>query len=82
VEGSISLTADQRKGLVKVLLDKTEPPKRFGQYDMYVVFWQIGKLDEASLKPVLDDAQRQSLKKMADRFQGMEQTLRAQGYLP
>jgi hypothetical protein len=82
LENSVSLRAEQRQQLVKLVLDETEPPKKSGQYDFYVVLFQMSKLDDAKLKPILDDSQRQSLKKLFDRYQGMEQVLRAQGYLP
>jgi hypothetical protein len=81
LEGSISLTAEQRQRLVKLLVDETEPPKKFGPYDTYVVFWQLGKLGEAKLKPILDDSQRKSLKGLLDRYRGMENMLQSQGYL-
>jgi hypothetical protein len=81
LEGSISLTADQRRRLVKLLVDETEPPKKFGPYDTYVVFWQLGKLGEAKLKPILDESQRKSLKVLLGRYRGMEQMLQSQGYL-
>ena len=82
LEGSVSLTGDQRRRLVKLLVDETEPPKKFGQYDTYVVFYNLGKLDEAKLKPILDDSQRKSLKRLISRFGGMKQILQSQGYLP
>jgi hypothetical protein len=81
LEGSISLTADQRQQLIKLLVDQTEPPKKFGQYDTYAIFYKLGKISDAKLKPILDDSQRQALKKMIDRFRGIEPTLRSQGYL-
>ena len=81
LEGSISITADQRQRLVKLLVDETEPPKKFGPYDTYVVFMQLGKLSEAKLKPILDDSQRKSLKRLVDQYRGIERTLQAQGYL-
>ncbi len=81
LESSITLTADQRQRMVKLLVDETEPPKKFGQYDNYVVFTQLGKLSEAKLEPILDASQRKSLKTLVGRFRGMERTLQAQGYL-
>ena len=81
LEASVSLTAGQQQRLVKLLIDETEPPKKFGQYDTYVVFMQLGKLSEAKLKPILDDSQRKSLKTLVNRFRGMERMLQAQGYL-
>jgi hypothetical protein len=80
LEGTVLLTADQRQKLVNLLVSTTDPPKKFGQYDQYFVFYQLGKLDESKLKPILDDAQRKSLRSIAERYRGMEPTLRAQGY--
>jgi hypothetical protein len=82
LENSISLRAEQRQRLVKLVLDETEPPKKTGQYDYYVVLLQMSRLDDEKLKPILDDAQRQSLKKVFDRYRGVEPFLRKQGYLP
>ncbi|MGO9112893.1 MAG: hypothetical protein ACLP9L_26975 [Thermoguttaceae bacterium] len=82
LENSISLRAQQRQRLTKLLLDETEPPKKFGQYDYYFVVFQAGRLGEAKLKSILDDAQWQSLKKVLDQFRGWEGILRSQGYLP
>jgi hypothetical protein len=81
-ENSIALRADQRQRLVKLILDETEPPKKFGQYDFYVVLIQLARLDDEKLQPILDDAQRQSLQKVFNQYRGMEQYLRTQGYLP
>ncbi len=82
LEGSVSLTGDQRQRLVKLIVDETEPPKKFGPYDTYVIFYQLGRLDDAKLKPILDDSQRKSLKGVINRFGNMGQMLRQQGYLP
>jgi hypothetical protein len=82
IENSISLRADQRQRLLKLLLDETEPPKKFGQYDFYVVLLQAGRLGEAKLRPIFDDAQWQSLKKVLDQYRGLEMFLKQQGYLP
>jgi hypothetical protein len=82
LESTVSLAADQRQRLVKLIVDETEPPKKFGQYDTYVVFYQFGKLGEAKLKPILDESQRKSVKRLGDQYRGMEQFLRTNGYLP
>ncbi len=81
LENSIVLRAEQRQRLVKLLLDETEPPKKFGPYDFYLVLFQAGKLGEAKLKPILDDAQWQSLKKVLDQYRGMERFLPVTGIL-
>jgi hypothetical protein len=82
MEDGILLRGEQQQRLVKLFLDETEPPKKFGQYDFYFVLFQAGKLGEAKLRPILDDAQWQSLKKVVDRYRGIEGILKSQGYLP
>jgi hypothetical protein len=82
VENNISLRTEQRQRLVKLLLDETEPPKKFGQYDFYIVFIQMGRLGEAKLRPILDAAQWQSLKTVLDQYRGMERFLQQQEFLP
>jgi hypothetical protein len=82
LESSIPIRAEQRQRFVKLLLDETQPPKKFGQYDTYIVLCQARKLGEAKLKPIFDDAQWQALKKVLDQSQRMEQHLQANGFLP
>ena len=80
--GLVAFHADQRQRLIKLLLDETEAPKKFGKYDYYVVLFQLAKLNDEKLKPIFDDAQRQAIKKATELPQSMELTLRRQGYLP
>ncbi len=82
LEATLPLRAEQRQRLVRLLLDETEPPKKFGQYDYYVVLFQARKLGEAKLKPIFDDAQWQTFKRTLDQFQGIEEHLRLNGFLP
>jgi len=84
LQNNISLRADQRQRLVKLLLDETEPPKKFGvgQYDYYIVLCQAGRLPEAKLKPIFDDAQWRSFQRLLTRYRGMETFLQQQGFLP
>ncbi len=82
LENSISLRPEQRQRLVELLRDETEPPKKFGQFDFQVVLFQARKLGEAKLRPILDDAQWRSLKRVLDQSRGTEGFLRQQGYLP
>jgi hypothetical protein len=84
LENNIALRAEQRQRLLKLLLDETKPPKKFasGQYDFFLVLIQAGKLGEAKLRPIFDDAQWQLFKKVLDEYHGMEWTLKSEGYLP
>jgi len=82
LENMIPLRAEQRQRLVKLLLDETQPPKKSGQMDFYVVLYQAGKLGEAKLKPLFDDGQWPAFKKMLDQARGFEYHLKANGFLP
>jgi hypothetical protein len=82
LENGLALRAEQRQRLVKLLLDETEPPKKFGPYDFYFVIFQAGKVGEEKFKPILDDAQWKSLKKVLDQYGRLEPFLKSQGYLP
>lgn len=82
LETTLPLRAEQRQQLVKLLLAETKPPKKFGQMDHYIVMYQIRTLGEAKLKPLFDDAQWQTLKRILDASRGIEQHLRLNGFLP
>jgi hypothetical protein len=82
LETTIPLRAEQRQRMVKLLLDETEPPKDFGNYDYYIVLYQARKLGEAKLKPIFDDAQWQTLKRTLDQSQQIERQLKLNGLLP
>ncbi len=82
LETTLPLRAEQRQRLARLLLDETEPPKKLGQYDEYVVLLQARRLGEAKLKPIFDDAQWQAFKRTLDRLQGIEERLRLNGLLP
>jgi hypothetical protein len=81
-ENSLVLRADQRQRLVKLIVDETEPPKKAGPYDFYAVLFQAAKLDDEKVKPILDEGQRESFKKVFNQYRGLEQFLRGQGYIP
>lgn len=82
LESIIPMRAEQRRQLVKLLLEKTPPPKKFGQYSYYAVLYQMRTMGEAKLRPIFDDAQWQALNRLLERMRGLEQHLRADGLLP
>ena len=81
IESGIGLRADQGQRLVKLIVADTKPPRKYGNYDYYVVIYQMSKMKDDKFKAILDDAQWQSLKKTLVQYGGMEQFLRSQGYL-
>jgi hypothetical protein len=82
VADRMALRVDQRRRIVKLVLDEMEPPKKLGQYDSQVVLCQLSILKDEKLKPILNDFQMRSFKREFGRYPRMEQILREEGYLP
>ena len=81
LERSCPLTDIQRKALAKLLVDETKPPKRFGQYDWYLVMYQASQVPDDKYKQFLDDAQLRQLRRVVAQGAGMEHFLRQQKIL-
>ena len=81
LDNGLPLNDEQRQKLVALLLAETKPPKRFGQYDYYVVMVQMGKLPEDKLKPLFDDGQWRMLRQQLNSMRGMEPWLKQTGAL-
>jgi hypothetical protein len=81
LDNGLPLSDDQRQKLVALLVAETKPPKRFGQYDYYVIMVQMGKLPEDKLKPLFDDLQWRMLRPQLNNMRGMEQWLKQTGTL-
>lgn len=71
----------QRQELRKLILEETEPPKEFGQYDYQVAMAQVAKLPEEKLKAIFDDIQWRVLKRRLEQARLMEQALINRGVL-
>ena len=81
LDNAVGFKADQRKKLSEILLVETKPPRRYGQYDYYVVMWQAAHLPEAKLKPLFDETQWKLLSRQLTQVKGMGQFLKQNGYL-
>ena len=82
MESSVPLRRSQHEAIVKLLLDETQPPPTFGQYDMYLVMHQMGKIPEDKLKPLLDEQQWTQMQQQFNQYRGMEQFLIQNGLIP
>ena len=82
METAIPLRHSQHDAIVKLLLEETQPPPTFGQYDQYLIMYQLGKLAESKIKPLLDEQQWGQLKVQINQNQGMEQFLIQNGLIP
>ena len=80
LDNAVGFKADQRKKLSEILLAETKPPRRYGQYDYYVVMWQAAHLPEAKLKPLFDETQWKLLNRQLIQAKGMGQFLKQNGY--
>jgi len=80
IDDTLAMRADQRKELVALLLE-TPPPKRYSQYDSYLLLYKISKLPEEKLKKLLDPPQWRALDRQLEQARNLEQFLRQQGIL-
>jgi hypothetical protein len=82
LESTVPLRHSQHEAIVKLLLEETQPPPTFGQYDQYLVMHQLGKLAEPKLKRLLDEHQWKLMEVQIQQFKGMEQFLIQNGLIP
>jgi len=78
----LSFGDEQRRKLTEILLEDTHPPRQFGQYDHYVVLFQMSRLPDERLQPAFDAAQWRHWQNHRGRFQGLEPFLKQNGLLP
>jgi hypothetical protein len=78
VERTCPLTEKQRKALIDMLVAETEPPKRFGQYDWYVIMYKASKVPDAKYEAIVDEAQLRQIKVVLRQGQGMGHFLKQQ----
>ena len=82
LEKGVPLLDEQRQKLIKLIGEETEPPRKFGQYDYYVVLYQASTLPEDKLKPIFDDAQWRALQVQLRQAKSMRRTLQKQMFIP
>ncbi len=88
VEGVVSqidvwlgLSQEQHGQFVTLIVEETPPLKRYGEYDVYAVIFQVSRLPEARFARILDKGQ---MRLLHDRFleaRTYEKLLIANGYL-
>lgn len=82
LENAVPLRDEQRQKLIALIVAETPLPRRFGQYDYYLLLWNISKLPDEKLKPIFDATQWKVLKQQLAQGRGMEQWLKQSGMLP
>jgi hypothetical protein len=78
----VSFRAEQRQKLIDLLVERMKLPRTFGQYNFYLVIYQMSQLPEAQLKEILDEPQLKALHKIFNQARGYEGFLKTSGYLP
>jgi hypothetical protein len=81
LENSVPLREEQRQKLTTLIRERTQPPRKFGQYDHQLVLCQLARLPEGELKPIFDEVQWRALNRQLTQAKGMEQFLIANGEL-
>lgn len=82
LDKSVGLRFEQRKQLAKLLMEETQPPNRFGQYDFYVIILQASKIPEEKIKPIFDANQWRLMNRQFQTAKGLEQFLKNGDFLP
>ncbi len=81
LDEQLGLSREQHRRFVTLIVEKTPPLKRYGEYDAYAVIFQMSRLPEAQLKRILDEGQ---LRLLDDKFLEVRpyaRILDAKGYL-
>jgi hypothetical protein len=78
LQRSCALTDKQRTEIINLVITETKPPKRFGQYDWYVIMYQAGKVPDEKFQQIVDEAQLKPLKQTLQQGAGMEHWLKQQ----
>jgi len=79
IDDVVVLDVEQRNQLQKLILDETKPPRQSGQYDYYVVMFQLSRVPEEKFKKLLRPAQLRALNKQLNQVRGIEHFLLQQG---
>jgi hypothetical protein len=78
----LQLGTERRGRLEELLISRTLPPRKFGEYDYYGLLFQVSKIPETELKPLFDEGQWQKIGLQFAEARRLEKTLRLGGFLP
>ncbi|MCY2968226.1 MAG: hypothetical protein NT069_32120, partial [Planctomycetota bacterium] len=79
---SMGLRIEQREKLTELCRKHVRVPKRFGQYDSYVIIYEMSRVPEEEVKKILDEEQMKGWQQAIAQGKGMEQFLRQNKMLP
>jgi hypothetical protein len=77
----LSLSAEQHRRFVDLIVNETPPIEKYGEYKAYAVMVQASRLPEERFERILDEKQLRILRKTFRDMRGFERILIAQGYI-
>jgi hypothetical protein len=81
LERSFPMTDEQRQALVRLFLEKTTAPRRFGQNEIYYIMYQASRLKEEDVGKLFDKDYTRALMGAFRQGAGYEHFLRQQGFI-
>jgi hypothetical protein len=81
METSLPLKDEQREKLITLLIENGQRPRSFGQWDYYVIMWNLSKIPEEKVKPLFDKAEWRVVSAQLTQARGMEQMMKQNGVL-
>ena len=72
LSNSVTLRTEQHEALLKLLVEETQPPHIFGQYDNYLVLYRLAQLPIKKVKPLFDARQWKLLAPQLNQGRSME----------
>jgi hypothetical protein len=82
LEQAMPLRDAQRRELITLLTNQTKPPRKSGQYDYYLIMFQLGRVPEGKLRALFDDTQWKVVNRHLAQYEGMKPFLKQSGQLP
>lgn len=81
LSNTLGLHHEQHETIFKLLIEETQPPLTFGQYDQYYVYYSLAKLPDTKLKPLMDERQWKLLQPHLQQGRAMVANLMQQGMI-
>jgi len=80
IDGKIPLTASQREQIIDAVMEKTRPPRSYGQsyYQYHIVLYQMSRIED-ELKPIFEEKEWELMQKILGQGRMIENMLRRQG---
>jgi hypothetical protein len=82
LDSTLQLSRAQHHQLEALLVEETQPPERFGEYDYYGVVYQMSLFPEKKIRRILEDEQWVKLARQFAEASRLGPTLREGGFLP